>query len=159
MNHTSSSVPHSQLPEFARGVLEQIAIRNTNPKQTAFVVALSGNLGAGKTTCMQALAKELGVQEVVQSPTYVLMKSYPIAFQNFTKLIHIDAYRLDEPEQFASLKPEEFLHDPKNLVCIEWPERLEGVLPKPDLTLNFSSEPPAGETRSVGDDSRYIEVV
>lgn len=104
----------------------------------AFVIALRGDLGAGKTTFTQALAKELGITEAVQSPTYVLMKNYPISFGRFTKLIHIDAYRLEKPEEFNALKPEEFLSNPENLVVIEWPERVEGVLPTPNILLNFS---------------------
>ncbi len=103
-------------------------------------VALSGDLGAGKTTFVQALARALGIAETVQSPTYVLMKSYPIAYRQFTTLIHIDAYRLEKPEEFAALRPEIFLADPTNLVCIEWPEKVGEALPKPDLLLKFSSE-------------------
>jgi len=104
-----------------------------------------GPPGSGKTTFVQALAKELGVTETLQSPTYVLMKSYDIPQspnQNtgFEKLVHIDAYRLENPKQFAALKPEQFLREPKTLVCIEWPERVEGELPQPDLLIKFSSE-------------------
>lgn len=104
----------------------------------AFVIGLRGDLGAGKTTFTQELAKELGITESVQSPTYVLMKSYPIDFAHFKKFIHIDAYRLETPEEFAALKPETFLGDREALVVIEWPERVEGVLPAPDILLNFS---------------------
>ncbi|HVV15206.1 MAG TPA: tRNA (adenosine(37)-N6)-threonylcarbamoyltransferase complex ATPase subunit type 1 TsaE [Candidatus Paceibacterota bacterium] len=126
----------SGLPETAKTVLEKI------PEKTdgAAVLALSGDLGAGKTTFVQALARELGIQETVQSPTYVLMKSYPIAYKQFTTLIHIDAYRLEKPEEFAALKPDIFLADPTNLVCIEWPEKAGTALAKPDLLLKFSSE-------------------
>lgn len=117
----------------------------------AAIVALRGDLGAGKTTFTQALAQELGITDTVQSPTYVLMKSYPIFFDRFRKLIHIDAYRLDKPEEFAALEPETFLNDPENLVVIEWPERVEGVLPTPDLLLNF--------THTDSEEERYIEGV
>ena len=160
---------HTELPEFARGVLDKISAKSASPKENAFILALSGNLGAGKTTLMQALAKELGVEGVVQSPTYVLMKSYPITFSVgdsiFTKLIHIDAYRLNNPEEFQTLKPEEFLHDPHNLVCVEWPEKIAGQIPKPDMCINFSSDRPTSgsndkaEKEGARDDSRYIEVV
>lgn len=106
----------------------------------ATIIALRGNLGAGKTTFVQALAHELGVAETVQSPTYVLMKSYPVPRGRFNMLIHIDAYRLEKAEEFAALKPETFLNNIGNLICIEWPERVEGALPTPDLVLNFSAE-------------------
>lgn len=123
-------------------------------KDTATVLALEGNLGAGKTTFVQTLAKELGVVEPVQSPTYVLMKSYPLELsgpastvnKKFTKLVHIDAYRLESPEEFETLRPQDFLNNREMLVVVEWPERLGERLPAPDMTLTFSSEGlPEGE--------------
>ena len=87
------------------------------------------------------------------------MKSYPIAYKNFTTLVHIDAYRLNNAQEFAALKPEQFLNDPHALVCIEWPERVEGALPKPDVVVHFSSDPPAGEAGAAGEGERYIKVV
>jgi tRNA threonylcarbamoyladenosine biosynthesis protein TsaE len=133
---------------FAQAVLAQLPAAHDR----AVLIALQGDLGAGKTTFVQALAQALGVHEPVQSPTYVLMKSYPISYKEFTKLVHIDAYRLDDPGQFAALKPESFLSDSHALVCVEWPEKAEGALPRPDLLLKFSSDGvPQGE--------RYIEIV
>lgn len=122
------------------------------PKDTATIVALRGELGAGKTTFTQALARELGIAETLQSPTYVLMKKYQISNNKFQTLIHIDAYRLNSAEEFAALKPEQFLQDPKALVVVEWPEKVAGALPKPDITVNFSSE-------TAGEEERYIEVI
>src|SRR3989344_6400947 len=134
-----------------QGLAQEILMQLPQEKGSAAIVALTGELGAGKTTFVQALAKELGVADTVQSPTYVLMKSYNLPqgdtltpglskVSPFKKLVHIDAYRLEKPEEFAALKPETFLNDPHNLVCIEWPERIEGALPTPDLVLNFSSK-------------------
>ena len=138
----------SDLSGFAKRVLERIQALDS---QSAAIVALSGELGAGKTTFAQALGKEFGVTEAMQSPTYVLMKSYTIdpPLGQLKKLIHIDAYRLDAPEQFAALKPEEFLNDPHNLILIEWPERLAGALPTPSLTISFSSENASASERFV----------
>ncbi|HWB33747.1 MAG TPA: tRNA (adenosine(37)-N6)-threonylcarbamoyltransferase complex ATPase subunit type 1 TsaE [Candidatus Paceibacterota bacterium] len=141
-----SAVGKDQLADVANEVLARLPHTGR-----AAVVALRGDLGAGKTTFTQALAKEVGVDEVVQSPTYVLMKKYVTRHPHFTTLIHIDAYRLDKPEQFSALRPEEFMADPHALVCIEWPERVEGMLPKPDMVLRFSAEgAPEGE--------RYISI-
>lgn len=141
-----------ELPYFVRNILSVLML--AEHKDTATVLALVGNLGAGKTTFVQTLARELDVAEVVQSPTYVLMKSYPLELsgpgansnKKFTKLVHIDAYRLESPEEFDALRPEEFLHDPNALVVVEWPSKLEGRLPAPDMTLAFSAEDmPEGE--------------
>lgn len=137
----------AELPRLARDVLAALAA--LPPKTSAAVLALRGDLGAGKTTFTQTLAKELGVSEPLQSPTYVLMKSYPLSGRPFDMLVHIDAYRLEKAEEFAALKPEVFLNNPKSLVVVEWPEKVEGALPAPDLTLRFSSENAAEGERYV----------
>lgn len=146
------------LPEFAKEVLQKIQPNSDR----AFLIFLSGNLGSGKTTFMQAFAKELGVQGTVQSPTFVLMKKYELDEKKarpfklkglafFSHLIHIDAYRLENGAEFGALKPEEFLRDPKNIVCIEWAENIKGALPKPDTVITFLSE-------SMGEGERRIEI-
>ena len=145
------------MSEFAGNVLATIWL--AGQKERATILALRGDLGAGKTTFVQALARRLGIVENVQSPTYVLMKSYTLSGhtttfgsrRRFNRIIHIDAYRLDNPQEFAALKPEEFLSDPKALVVVEWPERLGSALPHPDLTINFSSE-------DAGEGERNIEI-
>jgi tRNA threonylcarbamoyladenosine biosynthesis protein TsaE len=112
---------------------------------------LSGNLGAGKTTFVQTLGHKLGISETIQSPTYVLMKTYAINYPPFIQLVHIDAYRLMNPEEFLTLKPERFLNDPHNLVIVEWPEQVEGLLPTPDITMQFSAD-------GAEEEERYIEI-
>lgn len=124
------------LDEAARRALVSVEPHDTR----ATLVTLSGDLGAGKTTFVQAIARQLGVAEAIQSPTYVLMKKYMLAGQPFDVLVHIDAYRLDDPKQFAALDPASLLSAPRTLVCLEWPERVEGMLPPADLALQFSSE-------------------
>jgi tRNA A37 threonylcarbamoyladenosine biosynthesis protein TsaE len=79
------------------------------------------------------------------------MKSYQVAYKQFTQLIHIDAYRLESVDEFKTLMPETFLRNPHNLVLIEWPERVEGQLPAPDLVIAFSSE-------TARDSERFIEI-
>jgi tRNA threonylcarbamoyladenosine biosynthesis protein TsaE len=139
---------------FAKEVLGRI--EGSAPQDRAYLLALHGDLGAGKTTFTQALGKALEIQDTMQSPTYVLMKAYavppPPAGGWLERLVHIDAYRLDAPEELAALKPETFLHDPHTLVVVEWPERVGDALPKPDLTINFSSE-------SASASERYVELI
>lgn len=151
-------VPLDELPEYVRNVRAMIKLLPLST--TATTVWLIGDLGAGKTTFVQNMAREMEVQEDVQSPTYVLMKSYSLpdnriqngAKRRYNKLVHIDAYRLNDAKEFAALKPEEFLKDPKTLVLIEWPERVAAALPAPDLTVTFTSE-------NVGEKERHIQVV
>lgn len=142
-----------QMDAFAQKVIEGL---EPHADHTT-LVALSGNLGAGKTTFVQALGRALGVEATIQSPTYVLMKSYPIKAYGFTALVHIDAYRLENATEFAALKPESFLLTPNTLVCVEWSERVDEALPKPDLTLLFSAEDASGAPTLPGE--RYITVI
>jgi len=122
------------------GETEKIAkkfIDGLIPGKTATVVGLSGNLGSGKTTFVQAIAKILGVTESITSPTFVLMKFYEIQNDNYKKLVHIDAYRLEHGKELEKLRVKEVFSDPKNLVFIEWPENVKSVLPKNIRTMKF----------------------
>lgn len=101
----------------------------------AHVIALSGNLGAGKTTLVQHIARILGITETVTSPTFVLMKQYPVQHHTFTQLVHIDAYRLEKPEELHALRINSIFSDPGNLVIIEWPEHVASVLPAQKTTI------------------------
>jgi tRNA threonylcarbamoyl adenosine modification protein YjeE len=108
-----------------------------SPKTRAVIVTLSGDLGAGKTTFAQAVAKALGVQEDVTSPTFVIEKIYQLRGQRFDHLVHIDAYRLENPHELDVLGFKELLRDPKNLILLEWPERIAGSLPEDAVKVRF----------------------
>ena len=96
----------------------------------ATVVGLSGNLGAGKTAFTKCVAKSLGVEDTVTSPTFVIEKIYELQNQKFTHLIHIDAYRLESGDKLLNLGWQRIISDPKNLILIEWPEMVESVMPE-----------------------------
>ena len=91
------------------------------------VIALHGDLGAGKTCFIQGLAVALQINEPVTSPTYTLICEY----QGKLPLYHIDLYRLSGPEEVLGLGLEEYFES-DGLTAIEWAERAEGLLP-PDL--------------------------
>ena len=103
----------------------------------ALVVGLYGDLGSGKTTFTQAVAKIFGIKEDITSPTFVIEKIYDIYHKNFKKLVHIDAYRLDSAKELSALDWEKTMADPKNIIFIEWPERVLEVLPKNHAKINF----------------------
>ena len=108
------------------------------PKQdTATLLTLSGDLGAGKTAFTQAAARALGVTEPVTSPTFVLAKSYALVGQAFTRLVHIDAYRLTEGKDLKALDFAHTLEDPQTLVMLEWPEIVNDVLPMADVAITL----------------------
>jgi len=98
------------------------------------VVYLTGDLGAGKTTFARGFLSALGVEGAVRSPTYTLLELHEL--EGVTAL-HIDLYRLHDASELASLGLREWAR-PGIVWLIEWPERGEGRLPQPDLTLTFT---------------------
>ncbi len=96
----------------------------------ALAVGLFGDLGSGKTTFVQNVAKILGVKEHLVSPTFVIQKRYLIELKKngFQNLIHIDAYRLEGGRELLGLDWKKIKNDPQNIIFIEWPERVERVL-------------------------------
>jgi tRNA threonylcarbamoyladenosine biosynthesis protein TsaE len=111
---------------------------NTLPEsETGTVVALSGDLGAGKTAFSQEIGKALGVAETMQSPTFVIEKIYNIDYKQFKKLIHIDAYRLEKDSELLHLGWREIIGEKENLILIEWPERVAGIIPEDAFKIQF----------------------
>lgn len=110
--------------------------------ESATVLALHGNLGAGKTTFVQLLAKQLGITETVTSPTFVIMKSYQSNDSDKPALVHIDAYRIENVDEMRVLGFERLLTEKHTIICIEWAERIESLLPQDTkhLTLELSED-------------------
>jgi tRNA threonylcarbamoyladenosine biosynthesis protein TsaE len=131
---------------------------------TALVVGLYGDLGSGKTTFTQAIGKLFGIQEDITSPTYVIEKIYPIRtnavnatsngtsdinHDKFEKFVHIDAYRLDSAKELLSLDWKRTFADSKNIIFIEWPERVSEILPENHAKIFF---------KFISEDEREIEI-
>ncbi len=107
-------------------------------RKNATVVGLFGELGAGKTSFTQGIAKAFRIKDYITSPTFVLEKIYKLGKGfDFERLIHIDAYRLNGGEEMGALGWQEILENSKNIVFIEWPERVESVLPKDMIKIYF----------------------
>jgi tRNA threonylcarbamoyladenosine biosynthesis protein TsaE len=106
-------------------------------KNKATVVYLQGDLGSGKTTFTKNLCENLGLEIDITSPTFTILKSYEFPIENFKKLIHIDAYRLNSYEDLLKIKIEEYLRDKENLIFIEWPSIIENDEIKPDMIVRF----------------------
>lgn len=103
----------------------------------AVILALKGNLGAGKTAFVKGIVEAFGNKDDVTSPTFVIQKTYPLKKQQFKNLIHIDAYRLESGEELEVLGWQESISDPQNIVCIEWPELVADVMPAYAEQINF----------------------
>jgi len=124
----------AETQEMAKMLAETIAATS---RRRAVVVGLQGELGAGKTTFAQGFARALGVTERVLSPTFVLMKIYPLKKGSFRRLVHIDCYRITSPKDITPLGLTEILKDPETIVLIEWPERMRKTIPRDALWLEF----------------------
>ena len=101
-------------------------------KKNATVLCLYGDLGVGKTTFLQGFAKGLGIKEKILSPTYVVMR-------RFGYFYHFDCYRLKDEKDILELGWEEIISNPKNIVAVEWPERIKKVLPKTAIKIEFKT--------------------
>jgi tRNA threonylcarbamoyladenosine biosynthesis protein TsaE len=101
------------------------------------ILALSGELAAGKTTFTSALLKELGYNGSVASPTFVIERRYPIGQKTkIQEVIHLDFYRLSS-DQIGGLDWLESIGQPKTLTVIEWPERIARLLPPQTKTIKL----------------------
>ncbi|MEW5805663.1 MAG: tRNA (adenosine(37)-N6)-threonylcarbamoyltransferase complex ATPase subunit type 1 TsaE [Patescibacteria group bacterium] len=115
---------------------------NQKLPQGPLVFALSGPLGAGKTNFIQGLAKALGIKESINSPSFVVMKSFPIsnnsqlAISHKRFLWHIDCWRLNQKD-LEELGLKEILANSENIVCLEWAEKVKKILPKGTIRINL----------------------
>lgn len=128
-----------QTKKFA-GLLAREVLSARIKRKNALVLALSGDLGSGKTTFIQGFLRGLGVRRKITSPTFVITKSYKLKAKSYKLGYHIDCYRLKNPKELLGLGLKEILNNPENIVLIEWSERIfvsngKRFLPKQGLTL------------------------
>jgi tRNA threonylcarbamoyladenosine biosynthesis protein TsaE len=109
------------------------------------VITLAGDLGAGKTTLVQAICRGYGVQEAVTSPTFALVHEYHAPRSS---VFHLDLYRLDNPGQLANIGWEDILAA-NALVLIEWPDRAAGQLPAATHAIALAHVADKPDIRSV----------
>jgi tRNA threonylcarbamoyladenosine biosynthesis protein TsaE len=109
----------------------------------AKVLALTGDLGAGKTAFTQGFIKSLGIKTHVPSPTFVIYRRYPINLKfkiknlKYRNIYHFDLYRIERSKEIIDLDFRKIINDPKNIVLIEWPEKILKYLPKDTILVNF----------------------
>ena len=125
--------------------MERLEIISTSSEQTMTLgsklasivpngttILLCGDLGAGKTTLVRGVARELNIKEVVQSPTFNIMKVY---FKAARPLIHIDAYRLADNDVDIGL--DEYIGFENGITVIEWPNFIEKLIPEQHIKISI----------------------
>ena len=110
------------------------------------VVAMHGNLGAGKTVIARGFARGLGITEAVSSPTYTIVQEYEIP-DTFQRFYHLDLYRIADENAALGFGVDEFLSDPEAWTLLEWPIRIEKILP-PEV-IHLYIEAIDDQTRSI----------
>ncbi len=129
-NTTNSA---AETKEIAKNLAKDILSQKLGSK--AVVLALKGNLGAGKTTFIQGFAKGLDIKGKILSPTFSIMKRYKFKGRNF---YHIDCYRLKNAKDLEILGFKEMILNPKNIIAIEWSERVKKILPHQAIYLTLA---------------------
>jgi len=118
----------SQTKKVGRLLAQEIL--KTGPAGQAIIIGLVGDLGGGKTTFLQGFAQELGVKDRILSPTFIIMRRTG----NF---YHLDCYRIKNPKEISALGFKKLLADPKNIIAVEWADRIQGLLPKNAIIVRF----------------------
>jgi len=132
----------SETKKLAENLLNEVVDAS---RAGALVIGLFGDLGAGKTTFMQFFGEALGIKEKILSPTFVIEKIYKLdhakqgrAPVDFDHLIHIDAYRIEDSKEMLTLGWNEIVKNPRNIICVEWADKIADLLPAGHARLIFS---------------------
>jgi len=106
-------------------------------QKRALIIGLMGDLGGGKTTFLQGFARVLGIEEKILSPTFIIMRKFEIRKPRFGNFYHFDCYRIEKPKEILDLGFKKIISNPKNIVAVEWADRVSKALPKDTLWLEF----------------------
>lgn len=133
----------SELPDLVPKILTTLA--QYQVPETATVVCLHGDLGAGKTTLTKQIGAQLGITANIQSPTFTILKKYSLPEPSITPwkyLIHIDAYRLHHESELIKLDWETYVSHRENIIFVEWASHIPTCIPKNhiDIYLEHVSE-------------------
>lgn len=130
---TSSSKDTERLGARLAGILAKA------PKaKAATILALEGDLGAGKTTFTRGLLRGLGTKQGGTSPTFVLMRRTQLTRGRFKEVFHLDVYRLKGSRDLAAIGFKDILKDPSHLVLVEWADKVRRALPKARIDIRFA---------------------
>lgn len=132
-SHMKHAYSLDQLSLVAQQVInDAFSDHQTRALLGAAVVGLEGDLGAGKTTLVKEIASRFGVTDTVTSPTFVIAKWYDMedAGHHFKKLVHIDAYRIEDEIELEAIHFDTLCQEEHALVIVEWPDRIPHAMKK-----------------------------
>ena len=113
------------------------------------VFAFRGAMGAGKTTFIKALCEELGVKDVINSPTFAIVNEY-LSTRTGEPIYHFDFYRVDRPEEALDFGYEDYVYS--GAICfIEWPEKIESLLPDGTVDVYIDEQPDGSRVVRIDD--------
>lgn len=146
------------LHEAARQFITRALKAVSRPKPSPSVVAFYGKMGAGKTTFIKALCEELGVEDVITSPTFAIVNEYTIEERGERKdesglmhsgqpVYHFDFYRIKRLEEVYDMGYEDYFYS-GNLCLIEWPELIEEILPDEAIRVTIAEQPDGSRSLS-----------
>ena len=135
MKNELKSKDEKDTRNLAKLLAEEILV--TLPAANALVVALTGELGSGKTTFTKALLRTLGVSGRVASPTFIFFRRYRSKLKYYKNIWHFDVYRLNSPKEVREIGLKEAVSQDKNLVIVEWADKVEGLLPRGTIWVEF----------------------
>lgn len=117
------------------------------------VIVLSGNLGAGKTILTKGIAQSLGINKIINSPTFTIMKIYPLQIANkklqAEKLVHIDCYRITDENDLLDIGADQYIGKKDSVVIIEWGEKVKKILPLSTKFITIKIGPDNSRTISM----------
>jgi len=140
MTKTIHITSEEELPQVAAAILEATGRRT--------VVVFRGEMGAGKTTLIRAIAAALGSADTVTSPTFALVNQYKGA--DGRNIYHFDFYRIDDPREAYDFGYEEYFYS-GDLCLVEWPEKIEALLPDDIITVRIAVDSETARTFTIED--------
>ncbi len=117
---------------------QKLAVNFAKTLKGGETIGLIGDLGAGKTAFVKGMAKGLAIKKVITSPTFVVMKVYPVKHETVKYFVHVDAYRVKNAASLTGIGLEDYIKSNNSVVVIEWADLVKGILPKDKILIHFN---------------------
>ncbi len=124
-------------PSETKEAGKELALKILSSPGKGRILVLRGGLGAGKTTFLQGFARGLNIKRRILSPTFVIFNRFKLKSPHFKNFYHFDCYRIENFKEVEALGFKEIVSDSKNIVAVEWPEKIKKILPERVIELEF----------------------